>query len=437
MTFKHHWLRISMWTLFIGWLLLQPLLMIQVSRAGKRPVDFLSYELAAQSLTTQTTPFGDTIASAATWRLFHAREQEVLQAPDPSSRRSILDRHAREPQHPGPYIYPPSLALFIGFFGVNGLLFGIITVLAVGLFAWLWIKTNRQHPAWLLLIVGSVEVFSTLHGGNVELILLCLTLSSALLLWQHHGLLAAPLIAIILLIKPFYVLFFLVFAVFQYTAQQQKRQTVRNILTAGIASLVLIGVEFLHWGTPLRNQTLTYLSQAFDYQWFALPLNEQTPMSIWNRTPLQWFVSSGIPLTTAQWIAGLVWGICFLSAVWLCRSRLLPFPIVFALALTLFYIGRPIGWTLIYLDLVIVTSLWPILSRKMKIGLLAITAGVLISRWWAFLATLQGESMQLMTMQHPAFPWETLVLLFGSWLLLLWSCTRMGLHLRVGPDQAT
>jgi hypothetical protein len=437
MTFKHSWRRTSMWTLFIGWLLLQPLLMLQVMRADKSPVDFLSYERAAQALTTQTNPFGDTAASAATWQLFHVREQELLQASDPPSRRSIQARHANEPQHPGPYIYPPSLALFLGFLGVNGLMFGIITLIAVGLFAWLWLKTTKHHPAWLLLIIGSVEVFSTLHGGNVELILLCLTLSSALLLWRHRGLLAAPVITFVLLIKPFYILFFLVFAAFQYTAQQHKRQTARTVLAAGIGSLVLIGLEFLHWGAPLRNQTLAYLSQAFDYQWFALPINEQTPMSIWNRTPLQWFVSSGLPLMMAQWIAGGVWLVCFLIALWACRGKQLPFPIVFALALTLVYIGRPIGWTLIYLDLVLLTALWPVLSRRMKHGLLAVSIGVLISRWWAFFATLQGESMQLMTTQHPTFPWETIVLLFGSWLLLVWYCTRTFVHAPVAPEQAT
>ena len=52
------------------------------------------------------------------------------------------------------------------------------------------------------------------------------------------------------------------------------------------------------------------------------------------------------------------------------------------------------------------------------------------SRWWAFFETLRGESMSLLTMQTPDFPWETWLVLPFSWLLLLRAAS-----LRTSPEQ--
>ncbi|MBA3470824.1 MAG: DUF2029 domain-containing protein [Herpetosiphonaceae bacterium] len=416
---KQRWLRRSSWAIFTLWLLLQLAAMVFINGAGASLVDFAAYERAAQALESQRSPYGDAAATQAIWRSFHAREQALLLAPDQPARVALIAGYAQPLQQPGPYLYPPSLALFVGFFGVTGVGFGALSLLALAIFGWLWLESTRRHPAWLLLIVGSVEVTSTLHGGNVELLLLTLTLGSAWLLWQRHGLAAAPLLAVIFLIKPFYILFFSAFAALQLGARADRAQTFRTLIAAGAGSLALIGLEMLHWGAALRGQTIDYFRHAFDYQWFALPVSEQTPMSVWNRTPLQALVSAGVALNVAQWLAVIGWAVCLLVTLWLCRGRPLTFPLVFALALCLLYLGRPIGWTLLYLDLVILTVCWPALAPRHRYVLLGVTIGVLLSRWWAFGLTAQGQGMPLMTLQQPQFPWETLGLLVGGWLLLL------------------
>jgi hypothetical protein len=419
MTFKQRWLRRGIWIIFALWLLLQFVLMTLIAQGGKGPVDFLAYARAAQALSQQRSPYGTGAESQTIWRLFHAREQELLHAPDQNARTALMAHNADQPQQPGPYIYPPSLALFVGFFGVTGLSFGALTVISIAVFGWLWLKITRQHPAWLCLIIGSVEVLSTLHGGNVELILLCMTLCSAWLLWHRHGLGAAPLIAVTLLIKPFYALFFIAFAALLLLAPAPRRQTLKTLLAASGGGLLLIGLEMLHWGARLRGQTLDYLGHAFDYQWLALPANQQTPMSVWNRTPLQALISAGIDRSVAQWLALLLWTFCLLLTLWRCRHRQLTLPLAFALALCLLYIGRPVGWTLIYLDLVLLGACWPLLARKHQYLFLSVTVGVVISRWWAFSLTAQGKGMPLMTLQQPQLPWETLGLLVGGWLVVL------------------
>jgi len=38
-----------------------------------------------------------------------------------------------------------------------------------------------------------------------------------------------------------------------------------------------------------------YLAHTLDAQWFVLPVAAQTPMSAWNRTPLQALIALGLP----------------------------------------------------------------------------------------------------------------------------------------------
>ena len=103
------------------------------------------------------------------------------------------------------------------------------------------------------------------------------------------------------------------------------------------------------------------------------------------------------------------------------RGAPLGFPLAFALALVLFYWGRPVGWVLAYLEVVLLVALWPALGRWQRPALLGAALALMASRWWALALTLQGQGLLLLTLQpaHPA--WETWLVLPASWLLLLWA----------------
>jgi hypothetical protein len=193
-------------------------------------------------------------------------------------------------------------------------------------------------------------------------------------------------------------------------------------LAAG-GALALVAVEVARWDDALRAEALRYLLQATDHLWLALPVAEQTPMSAWNRVPLQGLVNVGLPISTAQVVAFGLWGVVLaltVLVVWRVGRFTLPFPLLFALAFVLLYLGRPVGWGLIYLEIVVVGAVWPALSRWPRIVLLAVTLAVMISRWWALLLTLQGQGFQLLTIQSAERPWETWVVLPLCWLLLIW-----------------
>jgi hypothetical protein len=88
---------------------------------------------------------------------------------------------------------------------------GAVDLAVVG-FGLLWLRVTRAS-GWLGLIVGSWDVLASATGGNVELILLGLTLLAAWWLWSGHTAPAALPIAVVMLITPFYLLFFVAFGV--------------------------------------------------------------------------------------------------------------------------------------------------------------------------------------------------------------------------------
>lgn len=422
---RKQWVLVVPWVIFGIYLLLQIPMFLGQAQQGSVPIDFLTYQRAAEALERGESPYGTPQQSQAIWRYFHRNEVELLAAHQRGEGALFLKELVARPQQPGPYQYLPTLALGIAQLKVHFLVFAGLTILSILGFAWLWLRSTQASPWWLLLIVGSHDVLASLQGGNVELLLLFLTLLAARCLWDQRWCVAIPLIVLVLLIKPFYGLFFITLLLFQQQrSTAEARLNPRSLAIAVAVMVALIALEVYRWGAPLRADTWRFLLNASDYSVFALPVAEQTPMSAWNRTPLQALVSANLPLTVAQIAAFALW-LSFLGvAVWRSRQRPLTFPIAFALALVLLYWGRPIGWGFIYLELVVTVVVWPVLRGWQKPAVLAVTLGVMASRWWALILTLQGQGMHLLTLQSATFPWETGLVLPLSGLLLLYALAR-------------
>jgi len=181
------------------------------------------------------------------------------------------------------------------------------------------------------------------------------------------------LVAFVVLAKPFYVLFFVAFGlVLLLAGSEPRRATLRTMSAVAGLVLVLLAGEVIRWGPTLRGDAVRYLAHTLDAQWFVLPVAQQTPMSAWNRTPLQALIALGLPAAPVQLVAGLVWLAALGASAWLVRGRRLSFApafaSAFALAFALLYLGRPVGWTLVYLDLVVCVAAWPALPRAGRAG---------------------------------------------------------------------
>jgi hypothetical protein len=279
---------------------------------------------------------------------------------------------------------------------------------------------------WLFGIILSVDVLASLNGGNVEQLLLFGTLLAAWLLWHSNPLLAALLLALIVLIKPFYLLFFAAFGLIALVSHPNAaRNTIRSWINTGVVAILIITLEIYAWGSALRAETFHYLQHALEYQWFTLPVAEQTPMSHWNRTPLQALVTAQVPASTAQGLALGLWLFFVGLTLWYVHGKRLSFPLTFALALVLLYWGRPVGWTFVYLELIVLVAVWSLLNRNQQWVLLGAAVTLQLSHWTAFVRTLLGYGMPLLTLQTAYFPWETWLVLPLSWLLLLYGVSRI------------
>jgi hypothetical protein len=95
------------------------------------------------------------------------------------------------------------------------------------------------------------------------------------------------------------------------------------------------------------------------------------------------------------------------ASAWLVRGCCLSFALAFALAFALLYLGRPAGWTLVYLDLVVGVAAWPSLSRVGRAALLVGVVALLASHWAALVLTGLGDGLPLLTLQPADRPWET------------------------------
>ncbi len=149
-------------------------------------------------------------------------------------------------------------------------------------------------------------------------------------------------------------------------------------------------------------------------------------MSIWNRTALQGLVNAGLAAHTAQYVALGLWLMLLVITVRAVRNRRLDFPLIFALAFVLLYWGRPVGWGLIYLDIVVVVTVWPAIRTKWPGRLLLGAAVALaVSHWLALMLTLSGRWLRLFTLQSAEFPWETWLVIPACWLLLVLVIPRL------------
>lgn len=423
--FSMRWLTPALWLLFVLWLLTQAAYFIGLDARGLSPIDFLSYQRAAAALERGESPYLPRAQAQAIWRYFHQVEAELEATHARGEGQQMLREISARPQQPGPYQYPPSLALVVAELPVSPVGFAFFTLASILGFAWLWLKGARAHAVWLLLLPLSWDLAASTWGGNAEVALLFATLLAAWTLWNAYSLAAAPLIALILLIKPFYALFFIALVLLRYTGPAETpRPKFASLALLVLVMSALVAAEIARWGAPLRGAALDFFRHAWDSLWFALPPAEQTPMSAWNRTPLQVLVNAGVPVHLAQGLALGLWVLLLAITLWRVRRTSLGFPLAFAFALTLLYLGRPVGWGFIYLEFVAAVVIWPSLERWQRPIFIVCVLILFATRWWALALAMQGAGMPLLTLQTPRVPWETLVVLPAIWLLLLRAARR-------------
>ncbi len=431
--------------LFLAWsALIGAGLLVATLRQGVTPVDYQTYQRAAAALTRGASPYQMPAQSLAIWRSYHRLDVRLRTAHARGTPRRAPGGDPLARTQPGPYLYLPTLALLVRQLHLTAAPWEVLDLACVVAFPLLLLRWARASWWWLLLVAGSWDVWSTYTGGNVEGLLLAATLAAARLLWPPRPLgraavpLAAVLIAFVLLAKPFYALFFVAFGVVLLLGSSEPRRVTRRTL-ATVASLIvalLVG-EVIRWGSVLRADALHYLAHTLDAQWFVLPVTSQTPMSAWNRTPLQAFIALGLPAAPAQFAAGLVWLAALVASARLVRGRRLSFAPAFALAFVLLYIGRPVGWTLVYLDLVVCVAVWPSLLRAGRAVLLVAVLALLASHWAALVLTGLGDGLPLLTLQSADRPWETWLVLPLTWACATGAARRSGTPRVVSVGSAT
>lgn len=409
-----------LWLFFFIWLLLQVIISVVQNSSGLGFIDFQSYVRAVDRLESVKSPYLSPSQCLEIWRTYHQDETKLLDAYARGKAKETRIEQSSKPPLPSAYVYPPTLALLILQLHISPILFAGLLLLSILGFSWLWLKSTRAHSITLLLIIFSWDVLASFNGGNAELLLIFTTLLAAWSLWNYRGLIAAPLIALGLLIKPFYVMFFVVFVLIQLLNDSTTFQAKwRTLVMTTVITLALVACEVYRWGPHLRGEAFNYFLHAFDYFWFVLPAAEQTPLSAWNRTPLQALVSLGLPLSMAKAASLGLWLLFVGITMWQARKTQLTFPLAFALALILLYWGRPVGWGLNYLEVVVVAVAWPTLQRWQKPVLISLVTALMVSHWWAVVLTAQGNGMPLLTLQSAEIPWETWLVLPLSWLLML------------------
>jgi hypothetical protein len=249
----------------------------------------LTYQIAAEKVARGESPYASAADDLATWRVYHRLEEQLR---DPDAPEPLV--------RPGPYLYPPTLALLIAHTGIGPVAFAVMLVSSVVAFARMWLKASALPGVWLLLVVLSWDICAAVSGGNAELVLLAAIMAAARLLWSPQPLLATPFIAFALLVKPFYALFFATFLMMLSIAHRSPgAPRPGQLAAAGVVTLLLVGVEVFRWEGDLRAEALELMGDAIDHQWFVLPVGDQTPMSIWNRTPMQGLVNAGVSPSVA------------------------------------------------------------------------------------------------------------------------------------------
>jgi hypothetical protein len=409
------------WALLLVWFGLQLPVFAGLESRGQTPIDFLSYRRAASAIARGTSPYLTSEQDGAIWLAYHRLDLD-LRAADRAGRGALaLQEIGAGPERPGPYLYPPTLALLVGQLRLGAPAFAALTLVAIVGFARLWFASAGLGVAFLPFVALSWDVLASWYGGNVELVLVFLLLLAARLQWDdRRAVLAAPAIALVVLIKPFDLLFFVAFALIRLASAGETRlSTLRALAGSAVLALLVCGVEILRWGPELRAAAWDYLRHSLDATWLVLPPAEQTPMSAWNRTPLQALVNAGLRLDLATGLALALWCACLAATLFRARQRPISFPVAFALAFTLLYLGRPVGWGLIYLEVVVLGVAQPGRAHRQRVVLVLAALALVASHWAALALTLGGHGLGLFTLQSVDLPWETMLVLPLSWLLVL------------------
>jgi len=404
------------WACFGVWLL--SLFVTVQPSASSSPIDFFSYNNAAKALSRGKSPYPSLEEARSTWLFFHQLDLDISNARISGQWDTVRHELMDQAPKPGTYLYPPTLARLVLVTGISQQVFTVLLILAILGFSLLWIRESGAHPLFLALVAGTFEIYTALRSGNVELLLLFLTLLAAVLLWHRKDYWAAPVIAFIVLVKPFYALFFLTFGLLYGVSGTVPKGVLRRWALPGLLTLALVLLEVLSWDPTLRMDAIHYMVHLPDYLWLALSPADQTPLSRWNRTPLQAFVSAGIPMGMATVLVMALWAVLLGLTLWKAKGRDLGFARTFALAFILLYWARPVGWGLVYLEFVLLSILWPDLTPWRRIALCAALGLLMVSRKWAISLPL-GFGMS--TQPELAHPWEAWLALPGSWALLWWS----------------
>jgi len=278
------------WLIFGAWVGFGYNIVAQSGQQGVQTVDFQSYALAAERMQQQANPYPEISEAQAMWRSVHLWEQRMLNAPDPTAKLAVKAQYDQVGQIVGPYLYPPTLASIVAGLQLSGL--GMATILSIAtiIFVGFWLYLTNQSSAWTIWVILSMECLIGIVAGNIEFVLLLGSLVGGYWALYHSRLAAALIIALMLLIKPFYALFFVALALLAYcnlADQAARHALIKRIASIAAIALGLIGLEIWRWDRALRQETFNYLTHTLEYQWFNFPAAEQSPMSMWNRTLLE------------------------------------------------------------------------------------------------------------------------------------------------------
>ncbi|MEM7583173.1 MAG: glycosyltransferase 87 family protein [Acidobacteriota bacterium] len=395
------------------WGLVTIALILGIVQDNQIPVDASTYFEALEDFAGGLAPYDSVTANQAIWRGYHTLEAQVLADVPRDEIRTDL-------AVPGPFIYPPTLLQIMDLLKITPAAFMLWLLASLILFAWLWLKVTHLPASWLLLVVLSWDFLASFLGGNVEIILLSLALLGAYLLHGRRPIWSAPLIAFVVIVKPFYALFFVAFGVFLLANSGGKRkENLRSLLMSAAVTAAFLVSSVLLWPEWLRPLVFGYLREGLAHTWYVLPLAEQTPMSLWNRTFMQGVVNLGVAASTAQVLSLVAWSLATaVTAIQIAR-RELPFPVLFALGFLLLYWFRPVGWGLIFLDIVVLSAVWSLFSAAEKKWLLGGAVLLASSHWVAIVLTASQYWARFFTVQSATFPFETWLVFPICWAILL------------------
>ena len=401
--------RVLAMTLFTGWWIILALGLKAITLdVGELPVDYRTYVIAEERLRTTGSPYVDPEIAQGIWRAMHQNAQAAF---DPGRESGEAVEIVS-----GPYLYPPSLAFLLNQTGLTPLQYLVVLALAVIALGVGWLKfLDDLSLFWLLGMACSIDLIAVFLGGNVEILLVALSLFACRLIWLGHGIFAGLLVGSVLVVKPQFALLFLAFGCLSVIGSSFQRGGLRACFGAAAVALVLMAAEAWRWPAPARGDFLSYLADPGVMQYFALSTEAQWPMNIWNRAPLQVLLELGLSFGTAQALS-IGFYLLFLGAsVFLLWGRTLHFSLLFALAYVLFLIGRPITWSMPLLAIFVLSAAWPEFSKVERRIATGVACLLGLAHWVAFALFAAGVWPGLLTLQVPWLPWETLLILPGAW----------------------